>query len=52
MKEIELDDTEQCQQNTDFIRKLLNDIINNALNNLEKFSDVTKITACHTDKTQ
>lgn len=52
VKEIESDDTKQCQQNTDFIRNLLNDITNNALSNSEKFSDVTKITEPHTDKTK
>ena len=32
------DDTEQCQQNTHFIRNLLDDIINNALGNLQNLS--------------
>ena len=45
-----LDDTEQCQQNTHFIRTLLDDIINNLLGKLEKSSDVTKITTCHTSE--
>ena len=47
MEEIISDDTEQCQQNTHFIRNLLDDIINNALGNLNKSSDETKITTCH-----
>ena len=38
MEEIISDDTEQCQQNTHFIRNLLDDIINNALGNLQNFS--------------
>ena len=50
MEEIVLDDTEQCQQNTHFIRNLLHGIINNALSNLEKSSDKTKITTCHTNE--
>ena len=41
VEEIVLDNTEQCQQNTYFIRNLLNDTINNALDNLEKSSDET-----------
>ena len=40
-EEIVLDDTEQCQQHILFIRNLLDDIINNALGNLEKSSDAT-----------
>ena len=47
VEEIVLDDTEQCHQNTDFIRNLLDDIIKNALGNLKKSSDATKITTCH-----
>ena len=47
MEETILGDTQQCQQNTHFIRNLLNDIINNALGNLDKSSDETKITTCH-----
>ena len=50
MEEIVLDDTEQCQQHTHFIRNLLDGIINNALGNLEKSSDATKITTCHTNE--
>ena len=50
MEEIVLDDTEQYQQHTHFIRNLLDDIINNALGNLEKSSDSTKITTCHTNE--
>ena len=46
-EEIVLDDTEQCQQNTHFIRNLLDDIINNALGNLNKSSEETKITTRH-----
>ena len=45
-----LDDTQQCQQNTHFIRILLDDIINNALCNLGKSSDETKITTRHTNE--
>ena len=41
VEEIVLDNTEQCQQNTHFIRNLLDDTINNALDNLEKSSDET-----------
>ena len=44
MEKIELDDTEQCQQSTHFIRNLLDYIINNALGNLEKWSDANKMT--------
>ena len=51
MEELVLDDTEQCQQNTHFIRNLLDDIINNALDNLEKSSDATKITTCYINET-
>ena len=47
VEETILGDTQQCQQNTHFIRNLLNDIINNALGNLDKSSDETKITTCH-----
>ena len=36
VEEIILDDTQQCQQNTHFIRILLDDTINNALCNLDK----------------
>ena len=43
MEEIVLDDTEQCQQNTHFIRNLLDDSITNAPGNLGKSSDATKI---------
>ena len=50
VEETVLGDTEQCQQNTHFIRNLLDDIINNALGNLEKSSDATKITTCHTNE--
>ena len=46
MEEILSDDTEQCQQNTHFIRNLLDSIINNALGNLQKSSVETK-TTCH-----
>ena len=45
-----IDDTELCQQNTQFIRSLLDDIINNVLGNLEKLSDKTKITTYHTNE--
>ena len=50
VEEVVLDDTEQCQQNTHFIKKLLDDIINNALGKSEKLSDTTKITVCHTNE--
>ena len=50
MKEIVSDDTQQRQQSTHFIRNLLDDIINNALGNLDKLSDDTKITTCHTNE--
>ena len=50
VEEIILDDTQQCQQNTQFIRNLLGDIINNALGDLDKSSDETKITTCHTSE--
>ena len=50
VEEIILDDTQQCQQNTHFIRILLDDIINNALCNLGKSSDETKITTRHTNE--
>ena len=49
MEETVLDDTQQRQQNTHFIRNLLDDIINNVLGNLDKSSDETKITTCHTN---
>ena len=49
MDEIVLGDTEQCQKHSHFIRNLLDDIINNALDNLEKSTDATKITTCHTN---
>ena len=48
--EIVIGDTEQSQQNTLFIRNLLDDIIHNALGKLEKSSDATKITTCHTNE--
>ena len=50
VEEIVLDDIEQCQQHTHFIRNLSEHIINNALGNLEKSSDATKITMCHTNE--
>ena len=50
VEEIILDDTEQCQQNTHFIRILLDGIINNTLGNLDKSSDETKITTRHTNE--
>ena len=50
MEEIVLDDAEQCQKYTHFIRNLLGDIINDALGNLEKSSDATKVTTCHTNE--
>ena len=50
MEEIVSDDTQQYQQSTHFIRNLLDDIINNALGNLDKLSDETKITTCHTNE--
>ena len=50
VEEVVLDDTEQCQQNPHFIKKLLDDIINNALGKSEKLSDTTKITTCHTNE--
>ena len=50
VEEIELADTEQCQQNTHFIRNLLDYIINNALGNLEKWSDANKITMSDTNE--
>ena len=50
VEEIILDDTQQCQQNTHFIRILLDDIINNALGNLDKSSEETKITIRHTNE--
>ena len=49
VKEIVLDDTKKCQQNTHFIRNLLDDI-SNTLGNLEKSSDETKIRTCHTNE--
>ena len=42
--------TEQCQKYIHVIRNLLDDIINNALDNLEKSSDATKITTSHTNE--
>ena len=50
LEEIVLDDTEQWQKHTHFIRNLLDDIINNALDNSQKSSDATKITTCHTNE--
>ena len=50
VEEIILDDTQQCQQNTHVIRILLDDIINNGLGNLDKSSNETKTTACHTNE--
>ena len=50
VEEIILDDTQQCQQNTLFISILLDDIINNALRNLDKSSDEAKITTRHTNE--
>ena len=50
VEEIILDDTQQCQQNTHFIRILLDDIINNALGNLDKSLDENKKTARHTNE--
>ena len=50
VEEIVLDDTQQCQRNTHFIRNLLDDIINNALSKIDKSSDETKITTCHTNE--
>ena len=50
VEEIILDDTQQCQLNTHFIRILLDDVINNALGNLDKSSDETKITTHHTNE--
>ena len=50
LEEIILDDTQQCQQNTHFISILLDDIINNALGNLDKSSDETKITTRHANE--
>ena len=50
VEETVLDDTEQCQKHTHFIKNFLDDIINNALDNLEKSSDATKITTCHTNE--
>ena len=50
VEEIILEDTEQCQHNTHFIRNLLDEIINNSLGNLEKSSDETKITTYHTNE--
>ena len=49
VEEIILDDT-QCQQNTRFIKILLDDIISNALCSLGKSSDETKITTRHTNE--
>ena len=50
VQEIVLDDTQQCKQNTHLIRNLLDEIINNALDNLDQSSDETKITTCHTNE--
>ena len=50
MQEIVLDDNQQCKQNTHLIRNLLDEIINNALDNLDQSSDETKITNCHTNE--
>ena len=50
MEEVVLDDTQQCQQSTHFIKNLLDDIIKNALGSLGKSSDETKITTCHTNE--
>ena len=50
VEEIILDDTQQCQQNTHFIRILLDDSINNALGNLDKSSDETKRRTRHTNE--
>ena len=50
LEEIVLDNTEQCQKHTHFIRNVLDDIINNALGNSEKSSDATRITTCHTNE--
>ena len=47
VEEITLDDSLQRQQNTHFISILLDDIINNALCNLDKSSDEIKITTPH-----
>ena len=48
LEEMVLDNTEQCQKKTHFIKILLDDIVNIALRNLEKSSDSTKMT-CHTN---
>ena len=50
MEEIVLDDTQQCQRNTHFIRNFLDDIINNALSKIDRPSDETEITTCHTNE--
>ena len=50
LEKIVSDDTEQCQERTHFIRNLLDDNINNALDNSEKSSDATKITTCHANE--
>ena len=50
VEKIVLDDTEQCQQHSHFIRNFLDDIINNGLGNLEKSSDATRITTCYTNE--
>ena len=50
MEEIVLDNSEQCQKHTHLIRNVLDDIINNALDNLGKSSDATEITTCHTNE--
>ena len=51
VEEIVLDDIEQCQQNTHFVRNFLNDLRNNALGNFEKSPDATEIATCHTMST-
>ena len=50
VEKIVLDDTEQCQQHSHFIRNFLDDIINNGRGNLEKSSDATRITTCYTNE--
>ena len=50
MEEIVVDDTQQCQRDTHFIRNLLDDIISNAQCKIDKLSDETKITTCHTNE--
>ena len=51
VKEIVLDDIEQCQQNTHFVRNFSNDLRNNALGNFEKSPDATEIATSHTMST-